>query len=194
MIENYRPVSLTSVVCKVLERMIRKKWIEHLERYSLLTDKQFGFRSGRSCVGNLLSFYDRITKVLPERQGWMDCIYLDFKKAFHRVPHKRLLWKLEMQGGIQGSLLAWMKDFLVGRKMRTVVRGQSSSWRDVTSGVPQGAVLALLMFILYINDMPNKLSRGSYINLFADDAKVTRQILDLDSCIVLQQYIATLYE
>lgn len=91
---NYRPVSLTSIVCKVLEEIIRKVWVEHLEMNELLTKSQFGFRKGRSCVTNLLSFYTRVSERLQERDRWVDSIYLDFKKAFDRVPHQRLIWKL----------------------------------------------------------------------------------------------------
>ena len=137
---NYRPVSLTSVVCKLLEKIIREKWIQHLEERKMLSEKQFGFRSGRSCVSNLLSFYDRVTEIVQEREGWADCVFLDFRKAFDSVPHQRLLWKLERQEGVRGQLLKWMTDFLIGRKMRTIIRDKFSSWAEVTSGVPQGSV------------------------------------------------------
>ena len=92
---NYRPVSLTSVICKMLERLIREEWVDMLEKQKMLTGKQFGFRQGRSCVSNLLSYYDRVTEIMQERYGWVDSIYLDFSKAFDKVPHKRLIWKLQ---------------------------------------------------------------------------------------------------
>ena len=97
---NYRPVSLTSIVGKILEKLIRKMWVNHLEKNNMLTEGQFGFRNGKSCVTNLLSYYDRVTETLQKRDGWVDSIYLDFKKAFDRVPHHRLLWKLYNHGGI----------------------------------------------------------------------------------------------
>ena len=101
-------------------------------------------------------------------------MYLDLKKAFDKVPHGRLKWKLRARGGIGGKLLEWMEDFLEGRKMRTVVRGEKSSWRDVASGVLQGSVLAPIMFIVYINDLSEGVT--SYMNMFADDAKILRKI------------------
>ena len=143
----------------------------------MISGKQFGFRKGRSCVSNLLSYYTRITEKVQERDGWTDSIYLDFKKAFDRVPHQRLVWKLKNQGGIDGKLLRWMKDFLEGRKMRTILRGKYSSWLDVTSGVPQGSVLAPVMFLIYINDIQENITEGSYINMFADDAKIQRSVI-----------------
>ncbi|XP_069169369.1 uncharacterized protein [Procambarus clarkii] len=182
---NYRPVSLTSVIVKVLEKLIKTKWVEHLERNDIISDRQYGFRSGRSCVPNLLSFYDRATEILQERDGWVDCIYLDLKKAFDRVPHKRLFWKLENIGGVTGKLLSWMKNFLTDRKMRAVIRGNVSEWRNVTSGVPQGSVLAPVMFIVYINDLPVGIQ--NYMNMFADDAKIIGRIRNLDDCHALQE-------
>ncbi len=74
-----------------------------------------------------IKYYDRVAETMQERGGWVDSIYLDFKKAFDRVPHKRLIWKLEYKGGVHGNILDWMKDFLKGRKMRTTLRGQFSS-------------------------------------------------------------------
>ncbi len=189
---NYRPVSLTSVVVKLLEKLIRKYWICHLEENNLLSNCQFGFRSNRSCVSNLLSFYDRVIDITQERDGWADCVFLDFKKAFDKVPHKRLLYKLEMCGGITGGLLKWMKNFLTGRKMRTVIRGKYSSWSDVTSGVPQGSVLAPVMFLIFINDLA--LGTSSYTNMFADDAKLVRKVVDNNCCKMLQDDINKLYE
>ena len=112
---NYRPVSLTSVVCKMCERVFKRQWTEFLERRELISNKQFGFRKGRSCVTNLLSFYSRVVDKVQERDGWVDCIYLDLKKAFDKVPHRRLIWKLENCGGVQGRLLEWMEDYLIGR-------------------------------------------------------------------------------
>ena len=88
---NYRPVSLTSIVCKILEILIREEWIDMLEEQKMLTGKQFGFRQGKSCVSNLLCFYDRVTDTIQEIDGWVDSIYLDFSKAFDKVPHKRLI-------------------------------------------------------------------------------------------------------
>ena len=186
---NYRPVSLTSILCKMLERFIREEWVKMLGKHKMLTGKQFGFRQGRSCVSNLLCYYDRVTDIMQNREGWVDSIYLDFSKAFDKVPHKRLIWKLQHIGGISDTLLDWMKDFLQGRQMRTVIRGTASENREVTSGVPQGSVLAPIMFIVYVNDLGENLSKYSYINMFADDAKIQRRVKNAGSCKALQEDI-----
>ena len=181
---NYRPVSLTSVVCKICERVIKKRWINFLEDHKLLSEQQFGFRKGRSCVTNLLSFYSRVVDKIQEREGWMDCIYLDLKKAFDKVPHTRLLWKLEYCGGLKGKMLKWIESYLRGREMRTVIKDVKSDWLAVESGVPQGSVLAPVLFLVYVNDLPEGVT--SYMNLFADDAKLCRCIKSEEDCEILQ--------
>ncbi len=114
----------------------------------------------------------------------MDCIYLDLKKAFVKVPHERLLWKLENKGGLKGKTLEWMESYLKGRVMRTVVKDVKSEWRAVESGVPQGSVLAPILFLIYINDMSEGVS--IYMNLFADDAKLFRHVESEEDCKILQ--------
>ena len=103
----------------------------------------------------------------------MDAIYLDFSKAFDSVPHRRLLLKLEAYG-IKGSLLRWLESFLTGRRQRVAVNGNLSSWAPVDSGVPQGSVLGPLLFICYVNDMPEVVH--SALRMFADDTKIFRQV------------------
>ena len=189
---NYRPVSLTSVVGKICEIVIKEKWVKYLEENEIIANSQFGFRKGRSCVTNLLSFYTRVIDEVDNRDGWVDAVYLDIKKAFDRVPHKRLLGKLEHIGGLRGKILKWMRDYLKDREMRTVIKDNYSSWSKVTSGVPQGSVLAPIMFQIYINDMQEGLT--SYINLFADDAKLLRVIRNQNDCMELQRDIDKIYE
>ena len=99
----------------------------------MLTKRQFGFSEESSCVTNLLSCYSRVTSVIQQRDGWVDCVYLDLKRAFDRVPHRRLLFKLKTYGGVGGKLHEWMEDYLEGRHMRTVIRDKASQWRNVTS-------------------------------------------------------------
>ena len=101
-------MSLTSIVCKIYE-VIKKQWTEYFEREVIITDRQLGFRTGRSCVTNLLSYYSRVIDIMD---GWAHCIYLDLKKALDKVPHRRLLWKLEYIGGLKGTLKNWMEDYL----------------------------------------------------------------------------------
>ena len=183
--KNYRPVSLTSVVCKVLEKIIKKQMLEHLDRIGLLQYEQHGFREGRSTVTNLLEFYDKVSNILQERDGWADCIYLDFQKAFDSVPHERLLEKLEKLAGVKGDLLRWIRAYLTDRWQRVKVRTASSSLRKVTSGVPQGSVLGPLLFMIYINDLPEGIK--SFMSMFADDTKVLKKIEDEESCRELQK-------
>ena len=98
---NYRPVCLTSVVVKICEWLIKDRWMKHLEKSKVLMDMQFGFREGRSCATNLINFYSRVVDIVQERDGWVDCIYLDLRKAFDKVADKRLLWKSDSIGGLK---------------------------------------------------------------------------------------------
>ena len=169
---NYRPVSLTSVLCKLLEGNIKEEVMNHLSRHNLLSDSQFGFRKNRSTILQLLTVMEDWTDALDNNLQ-VDTVYLDFKKAFDSVPHKRLVKKLEGYG-IKGSLLLWLKNFLKQRQQRVVINGNLSKWTDVLSGIPQGSILGPILFILYINDLPGVV--GSVCKLFADDCKLYRNI------------------
>ena len=170
---NYRPVSLTSQICKVLESIIRDRIMDHLTRNNLLNDAQHGFREGRSCLTNLLETLEQWTEILDEGDC-IDVAYLDFRKAFDLVSHEHLIYKLSKYG-IKGKILNWIKDFLSNRKQRVVIRGTTSSWEDVTSGVPQGSVLGPILFLIFINDLPTELL--SKLSLFADDSKLFSRII-----------------
>ncbi|XP_076062422.1 uncharacterized protein LOC143037755 [Oratosquilla oratoria] len=182
---NYRPVSLTSTIAKICEKIIKNRWVKHLEDNDILNPRQFGFRQGRSCSTNLICFYSRLIDIVQERNGWADCAFLDLQKAFDKVPHRKLLKKLEHIGGIQGNLLKWIEDFLTGRKMRVVLREKYSDWKEVISGVPQGSVLAPIMFAIYMNDMDEDVN--CYMSFFADDAKLLRKIETDEDCEALQE-------
>ena len=169
---NYRPVSLTCILCKLQESIIRDDIIAHMNANGLISNKQFGFISGRSTILQLLHVVEEWTDIL-ESGGTIDVCYMDFMKAFDEVPHRRLLEKVKSYGS-DGDKLAWIKSFLEDRKQRVVVNGKYSSWRDVTSGIPQGSVLEPLLFVLYINDLPD--TAISQVFLFADDTKLYRQI------------------
>ena len=165
---NYRPVSLTSVPCKILESLIRDELMQYLTTHNLLAEEQHGFRPGRSCNSQLLETIDAWSRLL-ESGTPIDVVYLDFKKAFDSVPHRRLLRKLQSYG-ISGKLLEWIESFLSGRMQQVTLGGCHSGFVPVTSGVPQGSVLGPLLFLLYVNDLPDIIN--CTVKLFADDAKL----------------------
>ena len=165
---NYRPVSLTSIVCKLFESIIRDNITQFLETHSLITTHQHGFRSGHSCTTQLLELMEDFTDFYEEEIPY-DCIYLDFAKAFDRVPHQRVLTKL-YNLGIRGKLINWIKDFLHGREQRVVINNNYSDWTNVVSGIPQGSVLGPTLFTIFINDIPVDIN--SSIKIFADDTKL----------------------
>ena len=164
----YRPISLTSVPGKTMERIIRDALVEHMNNNKLFSEEQHGFIKGKSCVTQLLEFMEDITKAIDQGDEF-DIIYLDFSKAFDKVPHRRLLMKLKSYG-IRGKVLCWIKDFLINRKQRVIVNGSFSEWKDITSGIPQGSVLGPILFLIFINDLP-KVTK-CLIKLSADDAKL----------------------
>lgn len=179
---NYRPISLTSVVCKMLETLIRDKLVNHLEKNKLIRDTQHGFRNKRSCLTNLLDFLYDVFSCYDESKA-VDVIYLDFQKAFDKVPHKRLLVKLRAHG-IDGKVLRWIENWLCNRKQRVVINGKASTWTNVTSGVPQGSVIGPILFLVYINDIDEGLS--CIISKFADDTKIANSVVSKDQAKEMQ--------
>ena len=181
--ENYRPISLTSVVCKLMERIIGNKIVDHMESNNLFAKEQHGFRAGRSCTTQLLEFMEEVIEAIDRGAG-VDVIYLDFAKAFDKVPHKRLLSKLKGYG-IKGKIYDRIKDFLCNRKQWVVINGKFSHWIHVTSGIPQGSVLGLILFLIFINYLPDVLN--CCMKLFADDAKLYMPITNSHDEEILQQ-------
>lgn len=170
--ENYRPISLTSVIGKLLESIIKECIVGHLDRHRLLKDTQHGFLSGKSCLTNLIDFFETATGELDQGND-ADIIYLDFSKAFDKVPHVRLGRKLEAHG-IGGKFLRWIQSWLSNRRQRVYVDGEYSNWAGVVSGVPQGSVLGPTLFLVFINDIDCGLV--SKLGKFADDSKLIKGI------------------
>ena len=163
--ENYRPVSLTCITCKLFEHIVCRHILDHVGDHKILTNLQHGFRSGRSCDTQLITTtHDLLSSFNSKSQ--IDVAILDFSKAFDTVPYAGLLGKLEHYG-IDSKILLWITNFLNNRKQRVVVDGNFSNYADVESSVPQGTVLGPLLFLLHINDLPSCVN--SKVHLFADD-------------------------
>jgi hypothetical protein len=186
---NYRPVSLTCVLCKVLESLVRDVLINFLTKHGYFSKRQFAFINGRSTILQLLYLMEAWTDALDAGIS-IDVCYMDFMKAFDKVPHRRLISKVK-QHGIEGKALNWIQAFLSNRKQRVVLNGKSSAWHEVTSGIPQGSVLGPLLFVLYINDLPACVK--SECLLFADDTKIFRSILSDEDRQVFQDDIDKLH-
>ena len=169
---NYRPVSLTCIPCKVMETLIKNKILEHVEEHAALSGNQHGFMKGKSCLTNLLETLEEVTASLDQGLS-VDVIFQDHAKAFDSVPHKRLINKLQAYG-CTGKASRWVQDFLMGTTQVVSVRNATSSKAEVLSGVPQGSVLGPLLFIVYINDLPNHVN--SSIQMFADDTKIFTKV------------------
>lgn len=188
--DNYRPVSLTSIPCKVMESVIRDHLLEHLEMNKVISNKQFGFVKGRSTTSQLYTVMEDWTRAIDDGVQ-VDVAYTDFMKAFDKVPHERLLLKLE-SFGICGKVLQWLRTFLTNRKQRVIVNHEESKWEPVSSGIPQGTVLGPICFILYINDLPLDVDSDMY--LFADDTKIYRKITNVQDALKFQEDINRMEE
>ena len=129
----------------------------------------------KSCLTNLLCFLEEITKWVDDGSP-VDVIYLDFQKAFDKVPHQRLICKLKSHG-MGNSIINWIEQWLTDRRQRVVVDGEVSSWKSVLSGVPQGSVLGPILFLVYINDLEEGVT-GKILK-FADDTKLFRKVKEI---------------
>ena len=162
---NYRPISLLSCTSKVLERVVYNKLYDHCDVNNLLSPRNSGFKRNDGAVNRLLYLVDRIHKGLDDEKE-IAMVFLDICKAFDKVWHKGLLFKLE-SFGVSGSVLRWFKSYLENRCQKVVINGVSSILKRLFAGVPQGSILGPLLFLIYINDIEVNLI--SDINLFADD-------------------------
>lgn len=179
---NYRPISLTSVSCKALEHIIYSNLMAHLQENNFFSPTQHGFRRGLSCDTQLVEFSHDIALSFNNGKQ-VDCIFLDFQKAFDSVAHNLLLIKLSALN-IPTVLLHWIEAYLDDRKQCVVLNGTSSSYRTVLSGVPQGSVLGPLLFLIFINDIGEQVL--SHLRLYADDCCLYREITSLSDSAQLQ--------
>ena len=174
LISNYRPNSLTSVSCKMLEGFISKKLLDHSSLYNIIPESQHGFQPNRSCITQLTTLFNTWSRALDApKPPRIDAIFLDWSKAFDRCDHSILLIKLHRYG-ICGNLLSWISNFLYSRQQRVLFSGAKSDWVPVTSGVPQGSVLGPILFNLFTADLPNHVQ--SSLSQYADDTVLYRII------------------
>ncbi len=188
---NYRPVSLTSVPCKLLESIIKDHIMQHLDNNGLIRDTQHGFMKGRSCTTNLVTFFDKVSAAV-DRGDPVDIFYLDFAKAFDKVPRERLLVKIAAKG-VAGEVLGWLRDWLTGRTQVVSVMGEKSQQSDVESGVPQGTVLGPPLFNIFIDDLDEAAELIEFLSKFADDTKGMKIVRTDQDREVLQQTLDRLY-
>jgi hypothetical protein len=187
---NYRPISLLPVISKILERCLYNKIIDNL--VPKITNTQHGFLKNRSTTTQLMEVFSDINNSL-DSGGQTDLVYFDLSKAFDSVPHTFLLHKLK-SFGINNKLHAWLTSYLTNRMQRVLINGSKSEWLPVTSGVPQGSILGPLLFLLYINDLPNILSENTLCAIFADDTKIYRNINSHQDHLILQRDINSAHE
>jgi hypothetical protein len=188
-VENYRPISLTSLVMKIFEKIVRDKLLAKCQHK--LNDKQHGFLPHKSCTTQMIGYTDSLSLSLNDNVR-TDVVYFDFAKAFDSVNHDIILKKLKQQFGIDGTLLKFIMNYLKDRQQRVVIGGSQSGLKAVRSGVPQGSILGPLFFVLFINDICDCISDGTHITLYADDTKIWRRIVGWDDHAILQQDIDAL--
>lgn len=179
---NYRPISLTCIASKLLEHIVVSNLMSFFDKNNILSPFQHGFRSGHSCETQLINFTQELYTNL-EQGHQTDVIVMDFSKAFDKVDHLRLIYKLQSVG-VSPQVTNWVKSFLANRTQRVAVEGHLSSELPVLSGVPQGSVLGPCLFLIYINDLPDSVKCKT--RMFADDTIVYLTVQSNNDCLSLQ--------
>ena len=188
---NYRPISLTSVICKVLERIIIKQVVSLLDQEGCLNSTQYGFMPGCSCLSYLLDVFDNIMYML-DNNSYVDMVYLDFSIAFDKVGHGILLHNLRAVG-ISGNIGIWLFHFLTETSNFVRLPGGISGYHPVLSGVPQGTVLGPLMFLIMISHIDKDVSASKLVS-FADDTTLYSGVGDVIDCDNLQLDLNAVYD
>ena len=171
MVKNYRPISLLPVLDKIFEKVIHDSLYNYFTANQIITSVQSGFRKGDSCVSQLLAIVHNIHKDLDNMPSHdTRGIFLDMSKAFDKVWHKGLIFKLD------GKLLSLLEDYLSTRQQRILINGKSFKWNSISAGVPYGSVLGPLLFLIYINDLPEGIKSSPH--LFADDVSLYCEVAD----------------
>ena len=175
-VKNYRPISLLPVCSKIMERLIFNSLHSFLHSNSLLLVNQSGFRSNDSCTNQLIAITHEIASSLDDKKSLeIRGVFLDMSKAFDKVWHQGLIYKLHTFG-ISSNLASLLTSFLTNRKQRVVLNGQVSKWKTIEAGVPQGSILGPLLFLIYVNDLSDNLK--SQVKLFADDVSLFSVVHD----------------
>ena len=177
LVKIFRPISLFPIFGKMFERVICSSLFNYFQSNRLFTPSQSGFLPGDSCIAQLLSIIHEIQTAFDENPT-VDVrgVFLDISKAFDKVWHDEIIFKLKSYG-VEGKLLLLLKNYLENREQGVALNGQASEWRKIMSGVPQGSVLGPLLFLIYINDLPDGIN--SLCKIFADDTSLFSKVYDI---------------